>query len=209
MTESPPPPATRIQAENRKAILEAALTIFSARGFKAASVEEIARACGMSKTNLLYYFRRKEDIYRAVLEGTLDAWLDPFAALDPSGDPEAELRRYILAKMRLSAERPEDSRLFANEVLHGAPVIGPFLRGPLRDLVARKAGILAGWMDEGRLARVDPAHLVFLIWAATQHYADFETQVRAVLPEASDRPDFHDSAAEAVLSIILKGVLPR
>ncbi len=209
MSDTIPPPATRIQTENRKAILDAALTVFSARGFKAASVEEIARACGMSKTNLLYYFRRKEDIYRAVLVGTLDAWLAPFAALDPNGDPARELETYIREKMRLSAQRPENSRLFANEVLHGAPVIGPFLRGPLRDLVKDKAAILARWMDEGRLARTDPVHLVVLIWAATQTYADFDAQVRAILPEESGRPDFHDNAAETVLSIILKGVLPR
>jgi TetR/AcrR family transcriptional regulator len=200
---------TRIQAANRELILEAALPVFSAHGFKGATLDEIARAAGMSKPNLLYYFRRKQDIYAAVLERTLEAWLAPLEALDPAGEPVAELTGYIRAKMRLSAQKPEASRLFANEILHGAPVVGGFLETRLKALVEEKAAVLSLWMDEGRLARVDPVHLVFMIWAMTQHYADFDVQVRAILgPRAGER-GFVEDAAEAVISIVLGGVRPR
>ncbi|MFD2238927.1 TetR family transcriptional regulator C-terminal domain-containing protein [Aureimonas populi] len=204
-----PRAATRIQAANRELILEAALPVFSSHGFRGATVERIAQAAGMSKPNLLYYFRRKEDVYAAVLERTLEAWLAPLEALDAAGDPLDELRGYILAKMRLSAEQPEASRLFANEILHGAPVVGTFLRTRLKALVAQKAAVLTRWIDEGRLAPVDPVHLLFMIWAMTQHYADFDVQVRAILDERVDRPTFGEEAARAVLSIVMNGVSPR
>lgn len=202
-------PRTRIQAANRQIILDAALEVFSAHGYRGATVDQIAARAGMSKPNLLYYFRSKEAIYRQVLESTLAAWLQPLEKLDPDGEPVEEIAGYIRHKLAMARDMPEASRLFANEVLHGAPAIGGFLRGPLRDLVAAKSAVIRGWIEEGRLAPVDPAHLIFMIWATTQHYADFDVQVRAVL---GDGPGGTDPAAQAeptVLAVFLEGLRPR
>jgi TetR/AcrR family transcriptional regulator len=197
---------TRIQRANRELILAAALPVFSADGFKGATVDRIAAAAGMSKPNLLYYFRRKDDIYAAVLERTLDAWLEPLEALDPSGEPEAELARYIRIKLRMSLEAPDASRLFANEVLHGAPVIGDVLRGRLRRLVAEKAAVIGGWMESGRLHRMDPTHLIFMIWAMTQHYADFAVQVEAITGPCAHTPGGAAVAADTILTLVLRSL---
>lgn len=197
---------TRIQAQNEELILDAALEVFSAHGFRGSTVDQIAAKCGLSKPNLLYYFRRKEDIYRAVLERTLADWLEPLRALDATGDPIAELSRYISEKMRMSRERPEASRLFANEILHGAPAIGKFLKGPLKTLVDDKAAVIGGWVAQGRLNAIDPHHLIFAIWATTQHYADFEVQVRAVLGNGEDRMA---AAEQTLLTLIMSGLKPR
>ena len=202
----PSPRKTRIQAQNQELILDAALEVFSVYGFRGSTVDQIARKCGLSKPNLLYYFRRKEDIYIAVLERTLSDWLEPLAALDAGGDPVAELSRYIGVKIRLSRERPGASRLFANEILHGATAIGAFLKGPLKELVDAKAAVIAQWIAEGRLAPVDPYHLIFAIWATTQHYADFDVQVRAVLGESKDPMK---NAEQALLRILIDGVKCR
>ena len=123
-------------------------------------MDQIAKSCGLSKPNLLYYFRRKEDIYVAVLEHTLHDWLEPLRELDPAGDPIEEISRYIRAKVRMSRDNPKASRLFANEILHGAPAIGAFLKGPLKELVDEKAAIIAGWIadrpaEPGRSASPD------------------------------------------------------
>jgi TetR/AcrR family transcriptional regulator len=179
-------PRTRIQQRNRQSILDAALEVFSAQGFRGATLDGIAEAAGLSKPNLLYYFGSKEAIHSALLEGLLDSWLDPLRDLDPEGDPRTELLTYIRRKLQMSRDMPRESRLFANEVLQGAPRLAPVLGSRLRDLVEEKAGVLTGWMDQGRLARVHPKHLIFSIWALTQHYADFDAQVRAVLGEAED-----------------------
>ena len=197
---------TRIQAQNKELILRAALEAFSAYGFRGATVDQIAGGCGLSKPNLLYYFRRKEDIYVALLEHTLQDWLEPLRQLDPAGEPLQEITRYIRAKMRLSRENPKASRLFANEILHGAPAIGTFLKGPLRDLVEEKAAIIRRWTEQGRLAPVDPHHLIFAIWATTQHYADFDVQVSAVL---GNPPDMMTKAEETLLTLLIEGLRPR
>jgi TetR/AcrR family transcriptional regulator len=201
-----PPRKTRIQTQNEELILDAALEVFSAYGFRGSTVDQIAGRCGLSKPNLLYYFRRKEDIYIAVLERTLSDWLAPLRALDPEGDPIAEITRYLRAKLAMARSNPAASRLFANEILHGAGAIGSFLRGPLKELVDAKAAVIAAWIRAGKLNAVDPHHLIFAIWATTQHYADFDVQVRAILGGETD----HMGVAEASLTVLLvEGLKPR
>ncbi|MFK0639227.1 TetR family transcriptional regulator C-terminal domain-containing protein [Ochrobactrum sp. AP1BH01-1] len=200
---------TRIQGINRRLILDAALEVFSAYGFRGSTVDQIAAKAGMSKPNLLYYFPRKQNIYVTVLEDTLATWLEPFEHIDPDGDPLEELRRYIAVKLEMSAKKPEASRLFANEILHGAPAISNFLKGHLKQLVDEKAAVIHRWIAEKRLAPVDPYHLIFTIWAVTQHYSDFSVQVAAVLGRRSEEAGFYDETAKAVSAIILDGIRPR
>ncbi|MDF1778308.1 MAG: TetR family transcriptional regulator C-terminal domain-containing protein [Rhizobiaceae bacterium] len=200
---------TRIQGINRSIILDAALEVFSAYGFRGSTIDQIAEKAGMSKPNLLYYFPRKDDIYVTVLEKTLEDWLAPFKDIDPAGDPVAELRKYTIQKLKMSAQQPERSQLFANEILHGAPSIQKFLKSNLKRLVDEKADVIADWIAAGKLAPVDPYHLIFMIWATTQHYADFDVQVRAILPEETAKADFFDKAADSILTILLNGIMPR
>ncbi|GGH30824.1 transcriptional regulator, TetR family [Cribrihabitans marinus] len=177
------PAPTRIQKKNRAAILEAALNVFSAQGFRGATVDQIAAEAGLSKPNLLYYFPSKEAMHNALLEALLDTWLDPLRALDEDGDPLEEILAYIRRKLQMSRDFPRESRLFANEIVQGAPRIHAALSQDLKALVDDKVTLLRGWMAAGRIAPVHPYHLIFSIWALTQHYADFDTQVRAVLGE--------------------------
>lgn len=200
---------TRIQGINRGIILDAALEVFSTYGFRGSTIDQIADKAGMSKPNLLYYFPRKEDIYVTVLEKTLEDWLTPFREIDPNGDPIEELSKYTVIKLQMSASQPASSQLFANEVLHGAPAIQEFLKTRLKHLVDEKAAVIRDWIEQGRLAPVDPYHLIFMIWATTQHYADFNVQVRSIMPEETNRLDFFERTAESVLAILLNGIRPR
>jgi TetR/AcrR family transcriptional regulator len=181
-------PRTRIQQRNSETILEAALEVFSQHGFRGATLDQIAEVAGLSKPNLLYYFASKEAIHVALLSELLVTWLDPLRAMNPEGDPVEELMAYVRRKLELSRDYPRESRLFANEILQGAPRIRSAIEGELHDLVAEKSVVLRRWMDEGRIARVHPVHLIFSIWALTQHYADFDTQVRAVLGREGHDP---------------------
>jgi TetR/AcrR family transcriptional regulator len=194
---------TRIQSENRELILKAALEVFSTYGFRGATVDQIAELTKLSKPNLLYYFRKKEDIYAAVLEQTLTEWLGPLRTLDAENEPIAELTRYISAKLDMSFENPKASRLFANEILHGAPHVEGFLNGPLRDLVEAKVAVIRTWVASGKIKPVEPYHLIFSIWAVTQHYADFAVQVNAVLPRKGSRK----KTRAAILDILLRGLM--
>src|SRR4051794_21707407 len=162
---------TRIQREKTEAILAAALDIFSTQGFHGASLDQIAEAAGLSKPNLLYYFASKEAVHRMLLERLLDTWLEPLRRLDPDGDPQAEIGAYIRRKLEMARDYPRESRLFAGEILQGAPHIADVLAGPLKALVDAKARVIAAWAAAGRIATVDPRHLIVSIWAVTQHYA--------------------------------------
>ncbi len=196
------PQISRIQHQNQAVILKAALEVFSTYGYRGTTVDQIATRAGLSKPNLLYYFKRKEDIYVAVLEYTLDEWLKPLRMLDLNGDPITELTRYIYEKLDMSFANPSSSRLFANEILHGAPHIQKFLKGPLRELVEEKVKIIRQWIAAGKIKPVDPPHFIFAIWAVTQHYADFSTQVDAVLGSA----DRKEQVKQAVAEILLRGL---
>ncbi|MBK5928316.1 TetR family transcriptional regulator C-terminal domain-containing protein [Rhodobaculum claviforme] len=180
---------TRIQMRNRRRILDAALEVFAQRGFDGATLDRIAQAAGLSKPNVLYYFDSKAAIHRALLTDLLEAWIAPLRALDPDGDPQREILGYVRRKLEMSREFPRESRLFANEILHGAPHVQGFIRGELKRLVDDRAAVIGGWVRAGRIARVDPVHLIISIWALTQHYADFEAQIRMIRGEDADPLD--------------------
>jgi len=188
-----PRPQTRIQRRNTEAILQAALDVFSAQGFRGATLDQIAEVAGLSKPNLLYYFPSKEAIHLELLGGLMDVWLAPLRAMDPAGEPRAEIMAYMRRKLEMSREMPRESRLFANEILQGAPRMMAGIEGDLKTLVDDKAAVIQAWADAGRIAPVDPYHLIFSIWALTQHYADFDVQVRAVL--GPDRDPFAEAGS--------------
>ena len=184
---------TRIQREKRAVIFEAALQTFSEHGLRGSTLDQIASASGLSKPNLLYYFDSKDAIYQELLESLLDDWLAPLHELDASGDPIETLLDYIRRKLEMSREMPRESRLFANEIVQGAPRVHDILANDLKDLVDEKTALIQGWIDAGKIAPMHPYHLIFSIWAQTQHYADFDVQVRAIMGQADPfetAPDF-------------------
>ena len=172
-------PTTRIQQQKRAIILAAGLDVFSKSGFRGATLDQIAEAAGMSKPNLLYYFPSKEAVHETLLDQLLDMWLAPLHAISPSDTPIEELLDYAQSKLDLSRDYPRESRLFANEILQGAPRLSGNM-GALKTLVDEKVTLIQGWIDAGAIAQTDPYHLIFSIWALTQHYADFDVQIRAV-----------------------------
>ena len=202
-------PRTRIQREKQDVILDAALDVFSVQGFRGATIDQIAEAAGMSKPNLLYYFASKEEIHRRLLEDMLDLWLDPLRALDATGDPIPELRSYIRRKLEMARDFPRESRLFANEMLQGAPHAIDVLEGELKLLVDDKAEVIEAWMGAGKITRTDPYHLLFSIWATTQHYADFDVQVRAVLGKDRGGDGRFEDAARYLENLFMDGLKPK
>ena len=195
---------TRIQREKTEAILDAALDVFSTYGFRGSTIDQIAATAGLSKPNILYYFDGKEAIHQQLLARLLETWLAPLKELRAEGDPVEEILSYVRRKLAMARDYPRESRLFANEILQGAPRIGEELSGPLRLLVDEKARLVSDWVASGKLAPVDPHHLIFSIWSTTQHYADFDVQVRAVL---GDRSNDRFEAAERHLTAMFGAVL--
>jgi len=196
---------TRNRAAQQAAIITAAERVFAGAGFGGATMAAIAMAAGLPKPNLHYYFGSKRALYRAVLERTLSEWLEPADTIAADADPRAALERYIREKMRQSFTRPYASRVWANELLHGAPELRGTLVRTLRPLMRRKAAVIEQWIAQGRMAPIDSLHLFFTVWAATQTYADFEVQICAVLGRASLDDEAQARATQHVVSLILRG----
>jgi TetR/AcrR family transcriptional regulator len=194
-----------IRQTNEALILSGAEKVFARAGFGGATMAAIAETSGLPKANLHYYFGSKDVLYRAVLARILNDWLVPTHGITVDAEPRAALEQYIRAKMALSAQRPDGSKVFANELLHGATVVKALLTTELRQLVREKAAVVQAWMDAGRMAPVDPVHLFFSIWAMTQTYADFDVQVCAVLDREALTPQDHARATEHVVSLVLRG----
>ncbi|UNC16619.1 TetR family transcriptional regulator (plasmid) [Acidiphilium multivorum] len=192
-------------------ILSGAERVFAEAGLAGATMAQIAAAADLPKANVHYHLATKEGVYQAVLENILAFWLDASDHIQPGAEPSEALTRYIRAKMSISRARPYASRVFANEILHGAPFVRSYLGDKLRNKVEEKAAILEGWMAQGLMAPANPRHLFFLIWAMTQTYADFDAQIAAVLgvDMVGDR-EF--AAGEAlIVQLVLRGcgIVPR
>ncbi len=198
---------SKIQRKNRRKIMNAALEVFSTYGYRGSTIDQIAKAAEMSKSSVFYYFSSKTEVYVALLSETLKEWLEPLTKLDAKGDPAQEIWAYVERKLDLSRLHPKQSRLFANEILHGAPNIMEILTGDLKELIDEKCAVIQQWIDQGKLAKVSPYHLIFMIWAATQHYADFEVQVETLI--SNDRDKYFDDAHETLKIMFLNGLLVR
>ena len=196
-------------ANKREAVLAAALGLFSRFGLHGTSVDQVAARAGVSKSNLLYYFANKEELYVCVLRDLLEVWLAPLREFSAEQDPQQVIGDYIRRKLAVSRDSPDASRLFCLEIIQGAPLLRDELDRELRDLVEHKSAVIRTWIADGRLAPVDPQHLLFMLWATTQHYADFAVQVEAMTGKTLADPAFFEQTVANVQAVVLRGVGPR
>jgi TetR/AcrR family transcriptional regulator len=197
----------RVRKQNRAKIIRAAETVFAERGYSGATTSAIADKAGLPKANVHYYFGTKAALYREVIGNIVNLWLAALPDMSEDDDPAEVLTEYLRTKVMLSRDRPLASRIFANEIIHGAPVLKDYLATDLRQWVADKAKVLTAWERMGKMDAVDPSHLFFLVWAATQTYADFDVQIRAVLGRRRKlQDDDFETALETLTHVVLKGL---
>jgi len=209
ISRSPKTRRMQIRQENERVILDAAEKVFAEAGYGGATMQLIADMAGLPKANLHYYFPTKEALYRRVVQNIFEIWLQAAASFDKAEGPAEGIGAYIDAKLDISRRHPFGSKVWASEVMHGAPVIQDYLETTLRDWTDGRLHHIRRWIDEGRMDPVDPRHLMFMIWATTQHYADFGHQIETLNDgkPLSDRD--WQAAKDSVKSIILRGINAR
>lgn len=198
--------AGSIGEKNQQKVLEAAVTVFSRKGFSGARIDEIAKEAGMSKTNMLYYFKTKKELYQIAIVRVLRRWTSTLGNINSDDQPVEVITDYIAKKMHLSQKYPEASRLIAMEIISGAPVIGDYLQTELHAWVKQKGEVFQQWQSEGLMAPIDPAHVFFMIWAVTQTYADFEAQVSAVIKPNDYDSEIYPQATRYVIEVLIRGL---
>ena len=197
---------TDIRRENERLILDAAERVFAEAGFGGARMQLIADLAGLPKANLHYYFATKEDLYRRVVQQIFEIWLEAATSFDNAPDPASGIGAYVDAKMDISRRHPHGSKVWATEVMHGAPVIQDYLETTLRDWTDGRIAVIQRWIDTGQMAPVNPRHLLYMLWATTQHYADFGHQIET-LNDGQPLTDSQWADAKAtVKTIILRGI---
>lgn len=197
---------TDIRRENERLILDAAERVFAEAGFGGATMQLIADMAGLPKANLHYYFPTKEALYRRVVQNIFEIWLDAASSFDDAAGPVEGIGAYVEAKMQISRHHPHGSKVWAAEVMHGAPVIQDYLETTLRDWTNGRIAVIQRWIDQGQMAPIDPRHLLYMLWATTQHYADFGHQIETLNAghPLTDR-QWRD-ATDSVKQIILRGI---
>jgi TetR/AcrR family transcriptional regulator len=197
---------TDIRRENERTILDAAEKVFAEAGFGGATMQLIADMAGLPKANLHYYFATKEDLYRRVVQQIFEIWLDAASSFDNAPGPVEGIGAYVDAKMDISRTHPHGSKVWASEVMHGAPVIQDYLETTLRDWTDGRIAVIQRWIDEGKMRPVNPRHLLYLLWATTQHYADFGHQIQTLnAGEPLTEKQWREAKA-SVKDMILRGI---
>lgn len=197
---------TDIRRENERAILEAAEKVFAEAGFGGATMQLIADMAGLPKANLHYYFDTKEDLYRRVVQQIFEIWLDAASSFDNAPGPVEGIGAYIDAKMDISRTHPHGSKVWASEVMHGAPVIQDYLETTLRDWTEGRIAVIQRWIDEGKMQPVNPRHLLYMLWATTQHYADFGHQIQTLNAGKPLTDKQWREAKASVRDMVLRGI---
>lgn len=195
----------KIRERNRELIIQAASEIFAARGYAATKTIDIAELAGLPKANVYYYFKSKKNLYRSVVESVIDPLLQAAMPFYENDDPVTVLEQYIRAKIRVSQEHPHASKVFASEIMHGAPHLPDDIAEQMLAQTRQSSSKIQSWVDRGLMDKVDPDHLLFTIWASTQTYADFDWQISQVTGKESMSQSDYDIAADQLIQLILKG----
>lgn len=195
-----------IRQQNETLILQAAEKVFAEAGFGGATMQLIADLAGLPKANLHYYFATKEDLYRRVVQNIFEIWLHAADSMDQAAGPVEGIGAYIDAKMEISRRHADGSKVWASEVMHGAPVIQDYLETTLREWTTGRAARIQRWIDEGKMAAVNPEHLLYMLWATTQHYADFGHQIETLNAGKPLSDSQWRAAKDSVKTMILRGI---
>jgi len=198
-----------IRAENERLILEAGERIFAQHGFRGATMQMIADQAGLPKANLHYYFDSKEKLYRCVVEKIFEIWLQAASSFENSDEPKEALKLYIYEKMQISRRHPYGSKVWANEVMQGAPIIQDFLERQLRSWTDGRIESIQAWIAAGKIRPVEPRWVMYMIWATTQHYADFGHQIETLNADAPLSEAQWQAASETVFEVIWNGLAPK
>jgi len=198
-----------IRAENERLILEAGERIFAQHGFRGATMQMIADQAGLPKANLHYYFDSKEKLYRCVVEKIFEIWLQAASSFENSNEPKEALKLYIYEKMQISRRHPYGSKVWANEVMQGAPIIQDFLETQLRSWTDGRIESIQAWIAAGKIRSVEPRWVMYMIWATTQHYADFGHQIETLNADAPLSEAQWEAASETVFEVIWNGLAPK
>ncbi|MGB1237209.1 MAG: TetR family transcriptional regulator C-terminal domain-containing protein [Pseudomonadales bacterium] len=195
----------KIRDRKKKIILAAACEVFAKQGYAGTKIADIAQKAELPKPNIYYYFENKEMLYRHVLDSFIQPLLLASLPFDRYDDPAVALSDYIKIKIEISKNHPFASKVFANEILRGAPHLPQDIIEQLTAQTSAAKARLNYWIEQGKMDAIDPLHLLFTLWATTQTYADFDWQIKLHHNSEELSDDVYERATESLINLVLKG----
>lgn len=195
----------RQKQAHRREILDAALVLFSERGFHAVSMQQVAERADFSIGTLYNYFENKEDIYRTLVDEMIERFgVAITAALEVDPDPVAKLRNYVAAMGRVVEENQVFLRFFHREMA-GVGAGSKFgfheeIRRRRAEFLDVLAGVFADGVASGLFRPVAEPRLLALA---------LDGLVRTVLTDCLENPGEREfpEDPDALLSVLFQGLL--
>ena len=194
-----------IRAHNQAIILSAAEEEFVLQSYRGATMQGIADRAGLPKANIHYYFKNKRNLYKVVLRSIIEEWNTGLVTMTVDSDPKTVIEKFVRTKLNQAFAHPNRHKLFAVEVIGGAPHLHDFMSTTMKEWALDKTQVMSTWHQQGKIGIADPLQLLILIWATTQRYAEFETEIIGLLQK--DAYDLEDEAraADFLVPFILRG----
>jgi len=150
--------------ETRSAILQAAVQEFAQAGISGARTDAIARAAGVNKALLYYYFRDKETLYGAALDHSLSQLSEHMMdVLHRDLPPREMIQTYVGTYFDFIASHPYYRNLMQREMLraaHGSPHMPRLAKRYFNPLAERLREVLRAGIASGEFRKVDPMHFI-------------------------------------------------
>jgi TetR/AcrR family transcriptional regulator len=195
----------------RRTILDAALKTFSVHGFSGGSIAKVARNHGVSPALIHYYFRNKNELWRAALDyglgdvvRELTERLDDLADLDSLSRLKFFIRRYIT----IVSERPEVFDIITREGETTGPRLAWLTRQHLTPLYNLWTSLIEAAQAEGKIkATIPPYHLFQIIAGASYQFMASRVRMQEVYGIDVSTRELRDRHTNAVLDVLFAGML--
>ena len=194
-----------IRARNQDRILRAAEEEFVLKSYRGATMQGIADRAGLPKANIHYYFKNKKNLYKVVLRSIIQEWNEGLVTMTVDSDPKTVIEKFVRTKLHQAFAHPNRHKLFAVEVISGAPHLHDFMSTTMQEWALDKVQVMKIWHEQGKISVADPLQLLILVWATTQRYAEFETEIIGLMGKTAYDKDDETRAAEFLVPFILRG----
>lgn len=194
-----------IRAHNQAIILHAAEEEFVLQSYRGATMQGIADRAGLPKANIHYYFKNKKNLYKVVLRSIIEEWNEGLITMTVDSDPKAVIEKFLRTKLHQAFVNPNRHKLFALEVIGGAPHLHDFMSTTMQEWALDKIEVMKTWHSQGKISIADPMQLLILIWATTQRYAEFETEIVGLMQKDTYDKEDEARAADFLVPFILRG----
>jgi AcrR family transcriptional regulator len=195
------------RGQSREAVLQAALTVFAERGFKGATVREIARLARVNHATIRYHYETKDKLWRAAVSFLFERQVREIdiPGLAAAGLDDRDLLRQTLERyVRYSARHPEHARIAVQESILGGARLRWMSREYIRTFHAGIGPFLERSMRKGLIRETNPTSLLYVLALASQSVFLLDQEVRAVHGIDVFTPAFVDEHVRTVLRLILE-----